>query len=495
MKKNIFLTFVAMFLFSQSGVLAQTATHSPDSIAAVLSRAFASKKAAELRPYLANNFSIGAYNNPAAQTMLQGIVEKYPVDSLQLAGVEMIDNKTRVALRITQKNKSNVSHAWLNEKNELLYVDLFDQLYGMNRYQPSVLKASIPFQLISGSIVVTATLNNSSRPLQLLFDTGADGMALRRSLADSLGLVISREQNAAVVGGRMKIAISSGNTVHLDTLKLSNSNIALFNEIGHGYDGILGCTIATSYITRVDFDKQVIELYSFGKYEHQEKGNVVDIRFPSGVPIIPVSLKVGEKEVSGDFVFDSGANYYLIAFGPFVKKHLLLTNGFVPYFTGSTVSMGHATTTFTGNFSNMHWGSSSMENFPGVLQAHTATDENWVGASGSFGIKTMRRFNFTIDLSQHRIHFAANKNFNLPQDFVVGGLAFSFTGMDQLSIAQVVHPKLMEKFHEGDTVVSINGISTGQLIKQPGKIMQLAAKKPYTLQLQKNGRIEKENFE
>lgn len=494
MKKVCFVVLLTC-IFNCS-LHSQLNMQTPGMVADALSDAFATGKIDPVRAYLSKRFSVGAYNKPAAEGMLQGILEKYPVDSLVLIDSETIDDKKRLTLLVVRNNKSSTTHAWLNEQNELLYVDLFDQLYGMNRYEKSVLKARIPFKLVNGSIVITATLNDTDRPLQLLFDTGADGMALRRSLADSLGLTVSREQNAAVVGGRMKIAISSGNTVHLDTLKLGNTNIALFNEIGHGYDGILGCTIATSYITRVDFDKQVIELFNFGKYDHGKEGNMVDITFPSGIPVLPVSMKVGEKEVAGDFVFDSGANYYLIAFGAFVKKHLLLTNGFVPYFTGATVSMGHATTTFTGNFSQMKWGNAGMQNFPGVLQAHNDRDENWVGSGGSFGIKAMRRYNFSIDLSRHIIHFTPNKYYELPADFVLGKLVFSFNSMQQLMITQVGDPKLMERFHEGDVVISIDGMKAEQLAKQAGKIteLQLRSKKTYQLKLERNGRTEEEKL-
>ncbi|HEX2628256.1 MAG TPA: retropepsin-like aspartic protease [Chitinophagaceae bacterium] len=493
MKKTFSIVLLCLFNYS---LYAQLNTQTPEMVADALSDAFATRKIDPVRSYLSQRFSVGAYNKPAAEGMLQGILEKYTVDSLVLTGIETIDNKKRLQLHVIRNNKPAFTYAWLNDQNELLYVDLFDQLYGMNRYQPSVLKARIPFKLVNGSIVITATLNDTDRPLQLLFDTGADGMALRRSLADSLGLTVSREQNAAVVGGRMKIAISSGNTVHLDTLKLNNTNIALFEEIGHGYDGILGCTIATSYITRVDFDKQVIELFGFGTYEHGKDGNMVEITFPSGIPIIPVSMKVGEKEVAGDFVFDSGANYYLIAFGAFVKKHLLLTNGFVPYFTGATVSMGHTTTTFTGNFPYMKWGNTGMQDFPGVLQAHNDREENWVGSAGSFGIKSMRRYNFSIDLSKHIIHFTPNKYYDLPADFVLGKLVFSFNSLQQLVIAQVGEPKLMERFHEGDVVISIDGIKAEQLAKQPNKITELKSrsKKTYQLKLERNGRIDEEKL-
>ena len=79
--------------------------------------------------------------------------------------------------------------------------------YGQNSVSnniPSKLQAKIPFETEHGSIILKVRLNNNSRILRLLFDTGADGMAIDQSTADSIGLKISRKQNATVVGGIRK---------------------------------------------------------------------------------------------------------------------------------------------------------------------------------------------------------------------------------------------------------------------------------------------------
>ncbi|MGY0035194.1 aspartyl protease family protein [Pedobacter sp. NJ-S-72] len=78
-----------------------------------------------------------------------------------------------------------------------------------------LLKVKLPVEVSNGSIIITLKLNETSRPLRLLFDTGADGMAVSQRLADSLGLKVSRKQQTSVVGGNLEISVSEGNTVHL----------------------------------------------------------------------------------------------------------------------------------------------------------------------------------------------------------------------------------------------------------------------------------------
>lgn len=59
--------------------------------------------------------------------------------------------------------------------------------------------------------------------MSFLLDTGADGMAIRRSLADSIGLKVSHSQEASVVGGRKTVQISADNVLRLsDSLSLKS---------------------------------------------------------------------------------------------------------------------------------------------------------------------------------------------------------------------------------------------------------------------------------
>jgi hypothetical protein len=473
LNRNKKLLLLIMFFMGIHPVKSQDLS-APDSLISILSGSFKAKDPSLLQLYLSDDFTIGVYNRPAADRMLQNILDRYPVDSIKQSGAGRDAGNKQISVAFYSKGKKIAVRAYLNNHNKLLNIDLFDQLYGVNRNIPSQLKARIPFRLVNGSIVVTARLNGNSRPLQLLFDTGADGMALKKSIADSMGITASHRQQSTVVGSSMEIAVSSGNTLSLDTLQIPDNNVALFDEIGKGFDGIVGISLARRFITKVNFDQQVIELYSFGSYQYEQGGTAVPVTMPGSVPILPAKLQVGEKEVEGSFIFDTGANYYLIAFGPFVKKNLLLTSGFVPWFSGSTVSMGHATASFTGNFARLSLGGIELNNFPAVLQAHQAGNEDWAGnTAGSLGIKMARRFNFTINLADHQIYFKANKLYKLPLDFVLNAVYFSFNDKGQLQVESVTDEKLREEIQQGDIVTAINGIKAATLLQCPDKIKRL----------------------
>ncbi|WP_293306787.1 retropepsin-like aspartic protease, partial [Pedobacter sp. UBA5917] len=388
------------------------------------------------------------------------------------------------------------SGVYVDGDYKLRYADLFDQLYGMNRYKKSVLVAKIPFEVQDGSIILTVKVNDHKRPLKLLFDTGADGMAITKALADSVGIKATRQQNTSVVGGNMQISVSEGNTIQLDTFVLKNQSFALFPEMHKGNDGIIGNSIAKSYITKVDFDKKELCLYNFGDYQYEDKGTSVPVKMPAGLFIIPGEVSVTPGQVNaGEFVFDTGASYNLICFRPFVKKNKLLVSGFKPEYNGTTTSMGMSTPTYSGkavafSFANMP----KQTDFPVTLMAGGGQSENWnPGFDGSIGIRTISRYNFTINMQKKEIHFSPNRTLNFPHDFVLGSYLFGFGQDGKLKVLSLIAAEENPTLKITQIIDSINAITSETLLKDPKKMAQvlgLASGSSIKITYQLNGAVQ-----
>lgn len=301
-----------------------------------------------------------------------------------------------------------------NYQSPFFLVMLLTMLTRMSFAQQSKELAIIPFEDHNGTIILTVKLNDFPRPLKLLFDTGADGMALSKSLADSVGLKVSRTQNASVVGGTMEISVSQGNTVHLGNFDFKNQSIAIFKEMHRETDGIIGNTLAKNYITKVDYDKKEIRLYSFGDYTYEKGGTSVPFTIPSGVFILPGTLSItADQPHAGSFVFDTGASYSLICFRPFVKQNKLLVSGFQSESHGSTTSMGMTTPTFSGKAQSFSFaGMPAVKNMLVTLMAGGGQSESWnPGFDGSIGVKLISRYNFTINMAKKEIYFNPNQSY------------------------------------------------------------------------------------
>lgn len=359
--------------------------------------------------------------------------------------------------------------------------------------------ARIPFESENGTIILTVKLNDFPRPLRLLFDTGADGMAVAQSLADSIGLKVSRTQKASVVGGTVEISVSEGNTVHMGNFDFKNQSIAIFKEMHKKTDGIIGNTIARHYITKVDYDKKELVLFNFGDYQYEKGGSPLTFSIPSGLFIIPGALSIStEPAHKGNFVFDTGASYSLICFRPFVKQNRLLVSGFKAEYSGATVSMGMSTPTFSGKAAAFSFADMPrIENLPVTLMAGGGQSESWnPGFDGSIGVRLISRYNFTINMQKKEIYMSPNKTFNYPRDFAIGGFLFGFSIdglLEVISLTGAENPKFSLK--EGIEIKAINGVLAKTLLKdakQFQKLLNMPVGSSYTIESMQNGASSKD---
>ncbi|TCC92189.1 hypothetical protein EZ428_10700 [Pedobacter frigiditerrae] len=335
--------------------------------------------------------------------------------------------------------------------------------------------AVIPFEPYNESIVLHVKLNNNPRVLRLLFDTGADGMAVTQALADTLGLKVSRQQNTSVVGGNMQISISAGNDVTLGSFTLKNQSIALFKDMGKELDGIIGNTMTRQYITKIDFDKKELSLYNFDNYAYEKGGTAIPINM-TGVFIIPGTVAINaDKPYTGNFVFDTGAAYHLICFRPFVRQNRLLVGGFKPEYQASTTSMGISSPTFNGKAASFSFANTkAITNMLVTLMAGGGQNESWKpGFDGSIGMRLIYRYNFTINLQKKEIYLTPNKNASHPLDFILGGYAFGFNLKGELAMqnSSTHHPD--QKIKENTIITSINGITAQTILNNPEALKRL----------------------
>jgi len=359
-------------------------------------------------------FSVFTSTFPASAYMLQAVFSHSPaisrIEPCDSVVTKLEDGRQSLQLRYHFSERDTVEESSIvfDSNGKILYVDYFDKLYGLNRYRPSALVDEVPFELIDNKIILSLRINNNSRKLRFLFDTGADGMGIDRALADSLGLTISRQQSASMVGGNMDISISSGNTVHLGNKGiLKNQNIGVFEYEEGNVDGILGLTLGGNYIFRVDFDRSVIGLYSFGKFHYEKSAKIVSVK-SSGVATMPARLNLtGEKEITGNFIFDTGAGFNLVCFENFVRKNQLLLSGFKYDSIGSMAGIGHNTTVYHGKAEtfSMADGVILKKQMPVTLQASNGKG-NWnMEEAGSLGIEFIMNYNFTVNLVDKVIAF------------------------------------------------------------------------------------------
>ncbi|MDR2027786.1 MAG: retropepsin-like domain-containing protein, partial [Prevotellaceae bacterium] len=363
-----------------------------------LSTGFKNKDINLLQNYFSEHFSISVLMWPSARRFLDPVLANNPIENIDFVATDtsfndMVTVKVKVKIKTAGDKPETESVISFDKDYKVVFIDYLDRLYGVSRYSVSEQKAVIPFEFDGKYIIIPLRLNDCNTVFRFLLDTGADGMAIGKTLSDSLNLSITGSQYAGVVGGQMRIDISSGNTVHLtDTFSLKNQKIAVFENMGNGHDGIIGLNLAMNYITKIDFDRKQITLSTFGDYKYEGTGETVKIKNRYNVITVAGVLNIaGKEDVNGEFIFDSGADYYLIAFSGFVRKNRLLLTGFKPENQSATVSMGHSTPVFEGKAHRFALSPDLVfTDIPVTLQASTSKDDDEKTPSGSIGIELIQ---------------------------------------------------------------------------------------------------------
>lgn len=461
MKKIIMLTTLLLVTFNVS---AQQDKKARDVIVAY-ETAFKNRDFEKMKTLLADDFSIAVYETPSTDRLFEGILERYYLlDSLNVKSVNTVEGETRVQVtHFFKDQRPHTSTIVLNSGHKIKYADLLDQLYKVDRYQTSELIARIPFQMLHGSIAVKLKLNDSEDKFTMLFDTGADGMALSPTAAAKANIKNIRDHSTSVVGGTANVKISSGNTIRVGELSIPDQNLVVFPQISKGFDGIFGGNFLSKYITRVDFDTQKIELYSFGEYKGI--GTPTPTSYASGVPVIECDIKLNNgKEAQGSYVFDTGAGYNVISFGPFVHEYKL-DEEFKYDYLSTNYSVGHATQTMMGNYDQLRFSEFTFYNVGGALQAYQEDNKSWASNDGSIGIEVIKRFNFTVDLLHKVIYLEPNSNYKKPFDFTVSGLIIGYDADGEMQVKTVIQGSKAHAsgIQQGTTIHAINGYTAEEL--------------------------------
>lgn len=434
-------------------------SQSPQELVKILESAVKQRDPSIIKPFLSADFRVHIYVMPMAYGMISNVLKSYKaLDKFEYLGVEKSAHGSSVKFKCFFENaKEFESVILLDSLGMILRIRYLDQLYGLNTDKESALVATIPFVFRDKKIIVKMKLNDSPRVLNMLFDTGADGVGMKKETADAVGLVETKKQQTSIVGASTEIIISAGNTLKFDSLQIKNQNIGIFPSYQDDLDGLFGANFLRNYITNIDFDHSVIRLYSFGSFKYPEGGSFVPMVYNTGLPGIVSKVKLNSgKEITGKFHFDTGAGYPLILFSPFVGKNDL-EKDFKIQSRSVNYSFGHQTPTVLGIFEHLQVGKFSIPHFTGTLQSSDGK-ENWtVEGDGSLGMDVIKKFNCIVNVLDLKIYLIPNKSFSEPLDFYLGPVLFGVKN-GNLVVRSIIPGSLSGiDLKQNDGISSING--------------------------------------
>ncbi|MBK0368314.1 retropepsin-like aspartic protease [Flavobacterium agrisoli] len=430
-------------------------------------QAYQNKDYSAVKELLAPEFSVG-YGDPSSNDFYFKVIFKaFPdLDSLQEGKSVVVKGETHTAVRFFFKGKeAKDSEIVFNKDNKMLYVSFFDSLYKVDRNAEVKKVASIPFEMIGGGIALKIKLNNADKEFLMKFDTGADGMALNPDSAYKAGVVVTNKKSASVVGGSQQVEYSANNTIRIGNQTLTHQGLVIFPRSDE-FDGLFGANLLRNFITEVNFDTKTINLYNFGKFVYEGKAKPLFFDYKIGLPVVKMNLTFADKKtVEGDFTFDTGAGYNLIAYGPF-NHEFNLEESLKPDYTSTNFSLGHQTKIVGGTIPNIAINGNDFKNVTIALQEYQEDNQKWASADGSLGIELIKRFNFTIDLVHKTLYLEPNKNYNTAFSFFLSGLELSFDNQNNLIVKKILkaNNEDLKKVTIGAKVIQIGDFEAKDLL-------------------------------
>lgn len=392
------------------------------------------------------SFRVGIYQQPISNDMFASFIETVQAPDSIYWDAPLKDELGRDYCQVYYifGEKELSSRVTFSKEGRLLLSEWLDKRgFNMERRVPSEFVGSIPFEMKNGKIVIKASLNNTPKKLNMLFDTGADGMALRTDLQTECNVKITRSHTARVPGGEVKTNISGGNNLILDSLTISNQNLVLFDTFGSkDIDGIIGgSNFFRKYITEVDFEDNVIRLYTHGAFS-PEGYKSCDMTYANGVPTVPFIITKGDRVFESNFIFDTGAGYEAIMFGAGMKEiEKDSINKYIPTLYHSyNYSIGHKSKIVTGLADNVKFANMTFHDFNLAMEPYNEQNHGRHNVLGSIGLKSLSRFNWIVDLTSYKVYSKTNSRTNLPMAFELKGYIFEYLD-DYLRVIRLSNPK------------------------------------------------------
>ena len=263
---------------------------------------------------------------------------------------------------------------------------------------------SIPFDFVSGRMMVSARVNDS-QPAAIMLDTGYSINMLSRELVESLDLKRTGHITIVGIAGEEHADVFGGATFDLAGATYSPRRVAALPASYQSHwrkrDGVLGAGFFKRFVVEIDPKAKKISLSAPEKFRYSGTGEIVPLKFKESTPIVEGAILLPEREpVLGRFEIDTGCDGGLCLGSEFVNSNHLLES------TGNTADSGRRglggdAQTKIGRVPKFRLGNSVIErplsNF--FLEGSPVGD----GLAGHIGMQVLRRFKVIFDYSRERM--------------------------------------------------------------------------------------------
>jgi hypothetical protein len=334
---------------------------------------------------------------------------------------------------------------------------------------PSRLIAEIPFvQLTGGIVILRAQLGSFPDTLNFVLDTGSSGISLDSTTVDYLKLIpTATDRTIRGIAGIRKVSFLYNKQLRfpgitIDSLNFHINDYTILTEVyGERIDGIIGYSVFSRYIMKIDYDSMKVAFFTKGTIRYPRGGYLLK---PSINQLVAQSLRVrDEKTINSRFLYDMGAGVCMLLTRDFVKDSAFF-NKRKKRWIKEGEGLGGKIDMELVVMKEIKLGPYRFRAVPVYIfdDVYNVTSYPYLG--GLIGNDILRRFNVILNYEKGDIYLTPNSHYRDPFDYSYSGIELYMVG-NLIIVGDVAKgsPAEAAGVREGDVVISVNNNFTQNL--------------------------------
>ena len=328
--------------------------------------------------------------------------------------------------------------------------------------QPAQRITRMPMELLTGGVMILqARFSDKPDTLNFILDTGSGGISLDSTTVDFFKLKPTpSSRTIRGIAGIKQVSFLYNRKLHLpgltvDSLDFHVNDYSLLTSVyGLRIDGIIGYSVLSRYIVKLNFDSSFVEFWSRGAIRYPRGGFMLRPAI-TPLPITPARVR-DETTASTRFLFDMGAGLNMMLSTDFVKDSALLHRK-RKLWAKQAEGLGGKIDMHMTVIKEVKLGPYRFRNVPVYIFDDDYNITSYPYLGGLIGNDLLRRFNIILNYERRDFYLLPNKHFNDPFDYAYTGIELYYEdGRILLGDVAKGSPAEAAGLKEGDMVIAIN---------------------------------------
>lgn len=327
---------------------------------------------------------------------------------------------------------------------------------------PSRHITTVPFlQLTGGIVIVQAKLNNFPDTLNFILDTGSSGISLDSLTASYLKLEpVPSEKTIRGIASIHKVSFLHNQKLRfpgltIDSLDFHVNDYSILTAVyGEQIDGIIGYSVFSRYIVKLDYDSNKVSFWTNGTIRYPRGGYLLK---PSINLLVAQTARVRDEGSAGTrFLYDMGAGVCMLLTRDFVNDSNFLYKKKKTW-TKEGEGLGGKIDMELMVIREVKVGPYRFRNVPVFVFDDSTDVTNYPYMGGILGNDILRRFNVILNYAKSDIYITPNSRYVEPFDYSYSGIElYLINGLILIGDVAKGSPAQAAGLLEGDEVIGIN---------------------------------------